>query len=162
LLQEIDQAAVALQDRQDPQVRTRRRPREERLDPRREVAIREDSPERSKCQHESVQRDSPVNRLMTRPRIPPHGARPQRIPILVPRPPGCWPARAPGCRLVSTPQFTAPPRGCKPGPLRRSRPPEVVLAPRLQAGRSENPRGRTVRSPTGVRNPPGCGTAAAG
>src|SRR5262249_12335525 len=76
LLQEIDQAAVALQDRQDPQVRTRRRPREERLDPRPEVALPADPPERSQRQHESVQRDSPVNRLMTRPRIPPRGARP--------------------------------------------------------------------------------------
>ena len=40
-LEEIDQAAVALQDRQNAQIGARRRPREQRLDPRREVGVGE-------------------------------------------------------------------------------------------------------------------------
>ncbi len=57
-LEEIDEPAVALQDRQHAQVGPGRRLREERLDPRREVGVRQNVPERSQCQPESVQLSS--------------------------------------------------------------------------------------------------------
>ena len=54
-LEEVDEPAIALQDRQDPQVGPGRRLREQRLDPRREVRFREDPPERPECQDKSIQ-----------------------------------------------------------------------------------------------------------
>ena len=54
-LEEVDQPAVALEDREDPQVRSGRRPGEERLDPCREIGLGQDSPESLEGQPESVQ-----------------------------------------------------------------------------------------------------------
>ena len=55
LFEKIDQAPVALEDREDAEIRARRGFREERLDPRREIEIRKDPPKGPKGQSDSVQ-----------------------------------------------------------------------------------------------------------
>ena len=55
LLEEVDETSIPLQDREDPQVRPGRLAGKERLDPRREIRLGQDSPESLEGQPESVQ-----------------------------------------------------------------------------------------------------------
>lgn len=55
LFEEIDEAAIALEHGQNPQVRAGRGTRKQRLDPTRESDVGDDSPERSQCQPDSIQ-----------------------------------------------------------------------------------------------------------
>ena len=60
-LEEVDQPAVALEDRQDAEVGAGRRRLEQRLDPRGERGVGQGPPECSEGQPETIQRSSPQN-----------------------------------------------------------------------------------------------------
>jgi hypothetical protein len=61
LFEKVDEAPVTLKYRQDAEIRARWGLREERLDPRREIGIGEDTPEGPKGQSDSVQVFIPVS-----------------------------------------------------------------------------------------------------